>query len=248
MLIRALNNTTGKNTTRIARIKNVPCKAQPISDVIAEQSWVGKRCFLLGGGPSLINFDYSRLDDELTVGINKTFLTYQSTINYSMDETFYTRLTEKAPDKYITAADKKIWKEYEGIRLFLRQSARQAFDESIYYIPAIHRKVFSESLKLGIYGGNNSGFGALMLAITLGCREIYLLGYDFKMFRAKTHWHNGYREETKKQMDHKFSGFFECFEDFAGSIKERGVSVINLNPESNLTCFPMACIDDIIRK
>lgn len=253
MIIRQLINNKNSNVTRIAKVKAVPCKAAPLCDILSENAWNGRRCFLLGGGPSLMGFDYQRLDKELTIGINKTFLVYKSTINYSMDETFYTRLTDRTADKYITVEHKKKWKDYQGIKLFLRQSEKQAFDKFVYYIPAVHRKVFSNSIKLGIYGGNNSGFGALMLAITFGCKEIYLLGYDFKVKQTKTkniktHWHNGYRDESQKRMNQKFESFIREFEEFEGPIRERGIKVINLNPESNLTCFPTACIDDILGK
>lgn len=41
--------------------------------------------------------------------------------------------------------------------------------------------------------GANSGFSAFQLALLLGYKEIYLLGYDLSA-GAKTHWHIGYGE------------------------------------------------------
>jgi hypothetical protein len=30
----------------------------------------GKDCFIVGSGPSLLNFDFSKLDDKFTIGLN----------------------------------------------------------------------------------------------------------------------------------------------------------------------------------
>ena len=64
-------------------------EAKFITDVLNSDSWKGKRCFIIGGGPSLSDFDFDILKDELTIGINKTLIQFSPTLNYSMDKRFY---------------------------------------------------------------------------------------------------------------------------------------------------------------
>src|SRR5262245_11725062 len=41
-------------------------------DVLPDTAWRGYRCFLIGGGPSLKAFDFSRLRGQRTIAINRS--------------------------------------------------------------------------------------------------------------------------------------------------------------------------------
>ncbi len=227
---------------------DVDCRAKAITEVLSSGAWTGKRCLLIGGGPSLVGFDYSKIINEFTIGVNKAFIVYNATVNYAMDARFYDMVT------YQSASDPKPrelhnkWVNYNGIKVFLRHSNKFRFDQSVYYVDDLKRKAISYDLNQGIYKGSNSGFGALMLAIALGCKKIGLLGYDLKIDekRNKTHWHEGYGFQCNNSFQGKLDKFKMDFEEFAPTIKDQGIIVENLYEESGLICFTKSNIDSFL--
>ena len=52
-------------------------------------SWAGRRCFIIGGGPSLKGFDFERLRGERVIAINKAFYDVPfADIVFGMDRPF----------------------------------------------------------------------------------------------------------------------------------------------------------------
>jgi len=239
-----------KKSRRCVVTRRVPIRrynGKRLVEVFSSGCWSGKRCFLIGGGCSLRGFNPARLDGELTIGINKAFEIFNSTINYGMDVSFYEYLITKPKDKNQANLQEK-WKTYPGIRSFLLDRSGYSFGEDIYVVDRIDSFLISFNLELGIFGGTNSGFGALMLAISLAASPIYLLGYDMKILKDKneTHWHSGYPKVKVGTMSRKLRKFQDEFERFAPQIASRGIQVINLNQESALECFPKMDIENIL--
>jgi len=226
--------------TVVKRLGPKPCKARPVSEVLPSGCWKGERCVILGGGPSLRGFDFRVLDGMHTIGINKMFQLYPSEVHYSMDHTFFemVELNRKpSQDHYRLHQD---WVRYDGIKVFMR-AQRQVFNENVYYVNDLGKKAISFDLKEGIYKTNNSGGGALMLAVALGCTEIGLLGYDFKVVEngktVTTHCHDGYDHGTIRSLLRNLENFRNCIEEIGPCLLKMGISVYNLNPDSALQCF-----------
>ena len=226
--------------TVVKRIGPKPCKARPVSDVLPSGAWRGERCVILGGGPSLEGFDFGVLDGIHTIGINKMFQLYPSEVHYSMDHTFFemVELNRKpSQDHYELHRE---WSQYDGIKVFMR-AQRQVFNENVYVVQDLGKKAVSLDLGVGIYKGNNSGCGALMLAVALGCTQIGLLGYDFKVIEngnaVKTHCHEGYDRGTIRSLLPNLENFRNCIEEIGPCLGAMGISVFNLNPDSALQCF-----------
>lgn len=214
-------------------------KAPCITTILSSESWKGKTCFLLGGGPSLKGFDFNLIKNFPTIGVNKSFITYSTDILYAMDNCFYDMVTSESNQR------KKLyqqWLAFRGIKVFLRHSKKIGFAGDIYVVTNLRSKVLSFNLSHGIYGGNNSGFGALMLAIGLGCTRIGLLGYDLKIKKEGpkviTHWHGGYSRGNVNTFQGKLDKFRKCFEEFAPTFAKQKIDVVNLNLDSALKCFP----------
>lgn len=236
-------------TTRIAiPTKCSLCQASNIASILSSSEWQGKRCFIIGGGPSLENFDFHKLDGELTIGVNKAFIAFSPTINYAMDLRFYDALN--SPDKRDLKAVElhNKWVAYKGIKVFLKRSEKTRFDPSVYVVNSLPNKAISFDLKKGIWGGNNSGFGALMLAVALGSKKIGLLGFSMKVDEKKgrTHWHEGYPDQSLQALPKKLKSFAQCFEEFALSIASNEIEVVNLDPDSALGCFPKDSLENFL--
>lgn len=239
------NKIMRRKSTNLRLNRNMACRAPYITEVLPSGAWKDKTCFLIGGGPSLKNFDFNLIKNELTIGVNKSFTKFPTTVNYAMDVRFYDMVTCTRKVYTKNAKCKELhhqWLVYRGIKLFIKRSAKSKFDSSIYIVNNLDKKAISLDLSRGIYGGNNSGFGALMLAIALGATWIGLLGYDLKVQkkqeRIKTHWHDGYGLGRVESFQSKLDKFRMCFEEFAPTIAKQGIKVVNLNPTSALECFP----------
>jgi len=237
-----------RKTTRIIPRKPSPCRAKPISSILNSESWEGRRCFILCGGPSLEGFDFSQIREEHSIGINKSFLYFPTTINYSMDARFYDALT--FPNRNDSESNRihNLWKGYSGRKVVLKYDRKAKLDESVFYVNSLKKPVISLDVQYGIYAGNNSGFGGMMLAIALGCKEIYLLGVDLKIDekKKKTHFHEGYRKQNIKNLIKALERFKMEFERFAGNIEKLGIKVINCNLNSALNCFSKKDIKGIL--
>jgi hypothetical protein len=228
-----------------------PIKITELHTVMDSASWKNKRCFLLGGGPSLRTFNFDLLKNEMVIGINKAFLKFSSQINYIMDQKLYDYLTLQCNGDVRRKQIQEAWNNYIGVKLFFHSAINLERDDVIFIRRKVKRELSSD-IQEGIFGGSNSGFGALMLAIALGCNPIYLLGFDMKIDEhggedKMTHWHEGYYNQVPSVFKQKLKQFSTVFEEFAPKIAEAGFNVINLNLDSGLECFPKGEVKKVLR-
>lgn len=192
-------------------------------------AWTGRRCFIIGGGPSCEGFDFRTLKGELTLGINMAFV-HNPTVNLIYDLRLMEKLTV---DPH--------WAAYRGPKLWLNSECpneRGRFKDVRELYESVHRvsgqPMWSASLEQGLYRGNNAGIAALNLADILGASPIYLLGYDFKGRRGySANWHSSYPAEWRQE-EAVYRSYADAFDTIRPSVRGR---VINLNPDSGLRCF-----------
>lgn len=211
---------------------------------ISQGAWEGERCFIVGGGPSLTNFDWSRLDGELTIGVNRAFEMFDPTIIFSMDACFWNYI--EAGD-YGPAVRERFQNYDKGFKVWLSDKP-QVFTPDIFIVNRLGNFHWGESLANGIGGGGNSGYGALNLACLLGADPIYLLGYDMRggADGNQAWWHSGHR---KTQYPPKvYPKFVEAYKRALPSIRAMGKRIINLSPNSALRCFEMGDLSTITRR
>ncbi|MCM3724911.1 DUF115 domain-containing protein [Neobacillus cucumis] len=138
----------------------------------------GKRCFIVGNGPSLSIKDLNKLKDEITFAFNRIY--------YIFDK------TDWRPTYYCSEDDKTIFKSKEEINKLNIENkffpVNFPWDYNIHFNNAKYfifkfgdRNVepnFSEDIVKGIYWGNTVAYTAIQIAVYMGIREIYLLGVD----------------------------------------------------------------------
>jgi hypothetical protein len=208
--------------------------------VYPDNSWTGERCFIIGGGESLKGFDFSLLNNELTIALNRSFEYLESTIILWMDsQSFYRDLMNG--DLGEDVKEKFYWSRSIKVALNIQDVP---YPPEIYTINSSGTQVLSPSIEVGLGHGGNSGYTALNMAVCLGANPIYLLGFDMKGDgKGNQSWfHDGYK---KTQRESVYKRFIENFNFAAPLIKEKGIKVINLNPESNLRCFDFGEAKDI---
>lgn len=116
---------------------------------------------------------------------------------------------------------------------------------NVYCVTVPNGIIFVRRNGKGCWCGN-SGFGALMVAIALGCRKIALLGYDFTIQGSKTHWHEGYGKQDIENVKNNLISYRKCIDEFGSTILSMGVQVFNLNPSSALQSFPHTDLNTFI--
>jgi hypothetical protein len=215
----------------------------PLTDVLADGAWRGNSCFIIGGGPSLVGFDFNRLRGRgKIIVINKGFTAVPfADVLFFMDHmSFYRRLlTEKFGPESI-----KAWRAFAGIKAFLNLRGR-ATEGDIYSIRSLGRFGISPSLARGLFHGGNSGYGAINLALCLGAAPIYLLGYDMRYAPdGETHWHGGYNQGQPQRI---YEGFRQRVDQLGDLINGRWPGrVINCNPRSALRNFPKVDLEKVL--
>lgn len=219
-------------------------------EVLPDGAWRGKPCFVVGGGPSLHDFEWPLLKGRRTIGINRAFEKFDPTIIFSMDTRFLNWLQK---DKYDVMPDgagaKEKFRCSQAYKVWLATYRLELPPEFFIVLVKgnyeLGLKAFTFSMEEGLGHGNNSGYAALNLAVCLGADPIYLLGFDCNhdVKFGRTHWHSGHPLEQKRSTVRDFIPFFNRA---AERLRHTDFHVVNLNPGSALECFPKQAPKEVL--
>jgi hypothetical protein len=179
--------------------------------------------FVIGGGPSCKNLDFSLLAGKETIGCNDAAIHSNSKYLFSLDRTWINRREET-------------WRSY-GDRAHLGLTPIADMGEAVIYDRIRDAKF---SLQDKVITGTNSGHGAFNLAVKWKPDIIHLLGFDFVDLG---HWHDGYN--WGKQLNRWMLNWAEAIDQNAQMIKGLGIHVINWNLNSGLQNYEKRDIDDL---
>ena len=214
-------------------------ESRAFTERFPDGSWAGRRCFIVGGGPSLKGFDFGRLRGERVIVVNKAFYDVPfADVMFAMDRSLLDRVTSgKLGENY-----RQAFETFPGVKLWLDLFG-YSYPPSVYSLPAAGEIGWTKSLREGLCHGQNSGYGALNLAMVLGADPIYLLGYDCsKGPEGEKNYHDGYPSGGNPEALNIFKRAFE-----AGTALLNGKPrIINLNPNSALRCFEFGDVDPVL--
>jgi hypothetical protein len=243
------NRNTATLQSRLANLRNrtrrpyVHSELPYRNNLLREGMWSGRRCFIVGGGPSVANFPLDKLKGELTIGINKAFFAFDPTIIFSMDMRFWQWIENADGRNGFTPEIRDKFRNYShGLKVWLNV-VNTILPPDIIGVPSCG-DCWGSNLHDGIGHGKNSGFAALNLAYLLGANPIYLVGYDMHGENKVQKWfHDGYPIVTS---DSVYATFIEYFENIAAPVLQRtSTQVFNLSPTSALKCFPFCDVAKI---
>lgn len=151
---------------------------------------VGKRCFLIGNGPSLKAEDLDCLKNEITMAANRIWNVFGMTV---WRPTYYFLVDPRGEEML------PIIKEQELSNVFLCYQLKKKGNNNskFYYLMQDGYKVFihndrsahiSEDISQYFSQGGTVLFAALQFAIYTGIKEIYLLGVDFNYSHIIDKW------------------------------------------------------------
>lgn len=188
--------------------------------------------FIVGGGPSLMRFNWMALNNKFVVAVNRAYeVLPNAQIVYFTDPDFYN--DHKA--KMYNHAGELVRGHLPG----------KAFND-----PKVREIVLSGANGLDMRSGflkhgSNSVYAAINLMVQIGFKKIYLLGVDMKWQGQKTHWHTGHKRQDPEAV---YTKMITAFKTMVKPLKELKVEVINLNPDSSLEVFPKIPAENILGK
>jgi len=200
-------------------------------------------CFIVGGGTSLIGFDWSLLDDKFVIAVNNAY--------------------SKLPNAQVLYCTDPPWIQdhYEDLK---------KFDGLIYQgvlrlnIPAKIDLVDKQWHLTGVQGletkegcmrhGSNSTYAAInMAAVHLGFKQIYLLGIDMRWakrnIKSSSHWHSDDRPHKRIDGEAVYSKMRDAYKTIVKPLQEMGVNVTNITPKngSNLDTFETLTFEEAFK-
>lgn len=138
---------------------------------------------------------------------------------------------------YLFAADLKWWRAYHGeLNTRAERWTSSAAAAKMYNV-----KFFKAS------GPFNSGMRTIQWAIWRGFKNILLLGYDCSI-KNGVHWHGLHdeRRALKNPDARKVRRWHSQFEQVAITADEKNVTVRNCSRFTDLECFPLAKLEDVL--
>lgn len=140
----------------------------------------GKRCFIIGNGPSLNLLDLTKLKDEFTFGVNAIYLNHE---NMGFYPTYYV-----VEDNLVAEDRAHEINEYHGSKLkffgtYLSYLLKQD-PETVYlnvlrnYADKKNFPVFSKDIVRKLCVGGTVTYLCLQLAYYMGFEEVYMIGFD----------------------------------------------------------------------
>jgi len=100
----------------------------------------------------------------------------------------------------------------------------------------------------------NTGAAAINLAVHLGAKRIILVGFDMKVEDNMKHWHDLYKvgpvntERRRMKTMSTFDRHLSFFPSIAADAKRLGITIINANPDSAISCFPKMTVKEILNQ
>ena len=142
----------------------------------------GKRCFVLGNGPSLCATDLDALKNEITFASNRIYRIYDQT---DWRPTYYVMFDENVAksEGVIDGANRVNCIKFvrkQGYIAYRKLSGKVCYPHSWYSRRYLDVPEFSEELDKGIYSIATVTYAMIQIARWMGFEEIYLLGVDNK--------------------------------------------------------------------
>lgn len=188
-------------------------------------------CYVIGGGPSLLGFDFSRLPGGFRIGANRAAWLAECDALVTVDRNFHRH-------------------EGDRIRAFGKNAHIALRDVPMPYPEATYwghaKNLDGLALAPGMLAGSNSGFAGLNLAVQLGYSDIALLGFDFRWHDGRSHFHAGYGQ--RRHIERQLATWVQAFKPAARQLRDRGIRVTNfLGPMGSLVKdFPTAPLEELV--
>ena len=231
-----------------------------------KNKYAGKRCFILGNGPSLNHCDLSLLKDEYSFAVNGIF--------YKTQEMGYRPNFYMVEDNHVVYDNREQINAYECEYKFFPFSYKHVIDpdkNTIFlpsdfgfyreYHPYYCKPRFSKDVSRSIYVGQSVTIMQLQMAYHLGFTEVYLIGMDFSYALPEStevdgcnytsneddinHFHPDYFGKGKKWHDPKLDRVLMNYEKCKEEFEADGRKIYNATVGGKLEIFERKNYSDL---
>jgi len=224
--------------------------------------WTGSTVYIIGGGPSLKDFNWDLIKDKRVIGCNDAYR-----LGNWVDVCFFGDWGWWEKHKGDLVYEKVAWEK--GTHSFPGLATYAGLKVSCATHPIKDRSIrrLRRDLLHGICmkpdsvcWNNSTGGSAINLAAKFGAKKIVLLGFDMKLSKdGKSNWHPNLCNKPNPNVYNKFKyGNFEdadfvkyqggpefIFQKIRKDAEELGIEILNAGPDSDLLAFPMVDIKDV---
>lgn len=223
----------------------------------------GKRCFIVGNGPSLRISDLERLHQlgEICFAFNRIYLAFGETAfrpsYYIVEDPLVAKNTR---DDILALEPFQKFFPYQ-----FRSSLKNASNSLFYHLDWTDfypGKPLFTCNPFDLHWGATVTFTAIQLAIYMGCDPIYLIGVDFFFIESgsrdpieanvlisdgeQNHFHPDYRGSGEKWYAPRLDHQKRAYEAARAYSSSKGIMIINASRNSRLEVFERRDLDEII--
>jgi hypothetical protein len=195
---------------------------------ITKPFWDDKPVAIVGGGPSLVDFDFERLRGGAHV------LAIKSAI-----------VNMPWADACFGMGDFNLWRDkLEGGQsrvYWLAAEPERPMAKNVTFLKRLDGQDVSEDPS-EVYGGGTSGFGSMQVCLHKRARLIVLFGFDYDGT-----YDNGSDKLTQKKRalsEANWGKWARHFDIYVPHLNRLGISVVNACPTSSISCFQKVTLDD----
>lgn len=215
----------------------------------------GKRCFIIGNGPSLSACDLDKLKHEDCIGTNEIHRIFDRTEWRPRYYLVMDRYSKTTPEQIENIECETVFlgDYYARFNKVLRKDAvilhqHQGLNTNKYKVSADISKMIANSPTVS--------FGAMQIMAYLGYSEIYLLGFDhnytyefasdgsvIKTDKQDAHF---FKDEIREDIIGNVRGMTRAYEAFRDYAEQNGITVKNATRGGRLEVFERIDLDDLI--
>jgi len=231
-----------------------------------ESKYCGKRCFILGNGPSLKDYDLSLLKNQYVFSVNHfmksmLFDVVRPNFHVMIDPTLFRDeiIVDYLSDYKKTMSpsaniDIVYFIPYYGVENFVK------YFQGVKYVALYEKKVFtmSSAKNISLYGSvpcySNVILMCIHIAISMGFKEIVMLGVDMTGFIGTMQTNCGQEDKyghvydkcynkrkkinTNEYYLKLYGRTFEQFRYFASNMSKYNIKIVNATAGGLLDVFP----------
>jgi hypothetical protein len=210
---------------------------------ISKPFWDDKPVAIVGGGPSLVGFDFEQLRGAHVLAVKGSIFDIPwADAGFGLDMPRYIEWR----DKLASVQARVYWAVPED----QLQKTGPPPSKNVTFV----KRLAGENIATDpseIYGGGTSGFGAMQICLHKRAKRIVLFGYDYDgAYDANVGFrHNDKHYEKRRVQNYEnWKAWANHFDIYVPYLRDHGIEVVNACPKSAIHCFQKVTLEDGVNK
>lgn len=213
--------------------------------LLLKNKYKGKRCFIIGGSPSLEQLDLTKLTDEITFSVNRGYKMVDKGLKHTkyhimadihsfQDDNIASEIPNDFSDEFLI---------YGGIDFPDERLKTTYFD-----FVAHADYIFQDDLQKPLLTRGTVIIFALQIAYYMGFSDIYLIGVDLDFSKIKGHAYKETVGEIERQSGESVKMqdiMLNSIQDCVGFLTSHGVNIYNASPVGRMDCMPRVKYEEL---